>query len=130
MNKQVIFSAIVITVLFINGWEDLKSRSCFAILFTGAAAAGIFLSGHPVISILALLSSLFMPDIKGIGGGDTDAFLLVLAAAYQESLMVYGISLIIGILYCLVKKKKSIPFIAMLAAGYAVYILLKLFNFI
>lgn len=126
--KVTIYALIVFAVLLANGVKDLKERNTTTWLFAAAFGIGAAISGHPVLCVIGFIICLFCPDMKHIGGGDIDALFLVFTSAFTDILLPVLFATVAAVIYFLKTKKKDIPYVFCLAAGFGVYLVLRLIS--
>lgn len=119
MDKTLIYQILIAIALVICGIGDYKNREFNSLPIIICAVLGLFLSGHIVMCILTIISCIFLRKlpIKEIGPGDIDALLLITTGNIMLIIPIGLTACILALVYMLVKKTRTVPFVAMLSVG-------------
>ena len=128
MDKALTYQILITAALIICGISDLKTRSFSSIPIIVCGVAGFFLSAHPWLCILPVLSGLFLKrvPIKSVGAGDIDALLLLITGDVFCIVITALVAGVLSVIYYITRRDNAIPFVAMLAGGSIISFIVKM----
>lgn len=149
---MIFIKVAAVSAVFFNGLSDLKTRETFTFLSIIPIFLSLFLTSQKVLALIVLVWLLFGGDTKFAGGGDIDAFLVLLVSfGLSESVLMFAIAAMLSVAWEIGRKvgkgerknkdakiekntdaeegkvnEKGVPFVAMLSAASMWYLALAI----
>lgn len=116
------YQKLALLVLAFGAYTDLKERMVYEFPYLIMFFLGIFMGSAPVTSLLLLLLFSFSSiSLPGFGKGDSMAIAIVFIAVGFALIQILFSALLFSVMYYIIRKKKSIPFVTTLFFGYGIW---------